>query len=104
MRPLPREGDTLFGSSPADHGRSCGTGFFGQKLSAAGDDPAEQARLHKEIEKLNAEISKVSAQLANERFVANAPEAVVGKEKERLAQARTSLQQLQEQLEKLNKL
>lgn len=68
------------------------------------DVAAEQTRLNKEIEKLQTEIAKVTAQLGNERFVANAPEAVVGREKDRLAQAQVALQQLQEQLGKLGKL
>ena len=68
------------------------------------DVGAEQSRLSKEIDKLQAEIARVSGQLSNERFVANAPEAVVARERERLAGARTSLTQLQEQFSKLGKL
>jgi valyl-tRNA synthetase len=68
------------------------------------DVTAERARLGKEIEKLQAEIAKIRGQLGNERFVANAPPAVVAKERERLANAGASLQQLQEQLQKLGKL
>jgi valyl-tRNA synthetase len=68
------------------------------------DVAAEQARLGKEIDKLQAEIAKVTGQLANERFVANAPEAVVQRERERLAAAQASLAQLQQQLAKLGKV
>ncbi len=68
------------------------------------DVKAEQARLTKEIDRLKAESTKIQAQLANERFVANAPPAVVAKERERLSNFGSSLQQLQEQLEKLGKL
>ena len=49
------------------------------------DVKAEQVRLQKEIDKLQADITKLTSQLANERFVANAPPAVVAKERERLA-------------------
>ena len=65
------------------------------------DIKAEQARLQKEIDKLQADISKVTNQLANERFVANAPAAVVAKERERLASNQAALAQLQAQLKKL---
>ncbi|MDY6982574.1 MAG: valine--tRNA ligase [Pseudomonadota bacterium] len=65
------------------------------------DVKAEQARLAKEIDKLKADSAKVEAQLANERFVANAPPAVVAKERERLSNFAGSLQLLQEQLDKL---
>jgi valyl-tRNA synthetase len=65
------------------------------------DVSAEQGRLNKEIEKLQAEIIRVNTQLGNTRFVANAPPAVVAKERERLAANEASLSQLKEQLGKL---
>ena len=68
------------------------------------DVKAEQTRLSKEIEKLKGEIAKIQGQLGNERFVANAPPAVVAKERERLSNFAGSLRQLQEQLEKISKL
>ena len=68
------------------------------------DVKAEQTRLSKEIDKLKGEIAKIQGQLGNERFVANAPPAVVAKERERLANFAGSLRQLQEQLEKISKL
>ncbi|MDC9590808.1 valine--tRNA ligase [Xenorhabdus sp. XENO-10] len=49
------------------------------------DKDAELARLDKEIEKLDKEISSIEVKLANEGFVSRAPEAVVAKERERLA-------------------
>ncbi|PHM59865.1 valine--tRNA ligase [Xenorhabdus sp. KK7.4] len=49
------------------------------------DKDAELARLDKEIEKLDKEISGIEGKLSNEGFVSRAPEAVVAKERERLA-------------------
>ncbi|WP_340621721.1 valine--tRNA ligase [Xenorhabdus siamensis] len=49
------------------------------------DKNAELARLDKEIEKLDKEINSIEVKLANEGFVSRAPEAVVTKERERLA-------------------
>ncbi|MBV9562636.1 MAG: valine--tRNA ligase [Bradyrhizobium sp.] len=47
------------------------------------DLAAERARLDKEIAKADADIKRVDAKLANEKFVANAPEDVVEEEKEK---------------------
>ncbi|HBO38376.1 MAG TPA: valine--tRNA ligase [Pasteurellaceae bacterium] len=45
---------------------------------------AELARLNKEIEKLNAEVSRIENKLSNEAFVAKAPEQVIAKEREKI--------------------
>jgi valyl-tRNA synthetase len=68
------------------------------------DVNAEQVRLGKEIEKLQGEVTRVNTQLGNARFVANAPPAVVAKERERLSATEASLFQLKEQLLKLGNL
>ncbi len=47
------------------------------------DLSAEKARLDKELVKADADIKRVDAKLANEKFVANAPEEVVEEEKEK---------------------
>ncbi|MDE9538531.1 valine--tRNA ligase [Xenorhabdus bovienii] len=49
------------------------------------DKDVELVRLDKEIEKLDKEINAIEAKLANDGFVSRAPEAVVAKERERLA-------------------
>jgi len=47
------------------------------------DFSAERARLDKEMAKADADIKRVEAKLANEKFVANAPEEIVEEEKEK---------------------
>ena len=47
------------------------------------DFSAEKARLDKELAKAEADIKRVDAKLANDKFVANAPEEIVEEEKEK---------------------
>ncbi len=68
------------------------------------DVEAELARLDKEKEKLDKEIGRLSGKLSNAKFVDNAPAEVVAKEKEKLSNAETTLNQLQEQIIKLQQL
>ncbi|WP_249718363.1 valine--tRNA ligase [Proteus faecis] len=49
------------------------------------DKDAELARLDKEIEKVEKDITTLDSKLSNDGFVSRAPEAVVAKERERLA-------------------
>jgi valyl-tRNA synthetase len=65
------------------------------------DVAAESARLSKEIERLQVEISKAKAKLGNESFVARAPAAVVDQEKQRLADFELLLQKVTQQLNQL---
>ncbi len=65
------------------------------------DVAAERERLGKEIARLEAEVGKAQARLANESFVARAPAAVVAQERERLEGHASSLTRLREQLSRL---
>jgi valyl-tRNA synthetase len=62
---------------------------------------AERERLHRERLRLEAEIAKCEAKLANPGFVERAPPLIVAQEKERLARFRATLDKLNEQLQKL---
>ena len=68
------------------------------------DIDAERARLTKQLEKVQAELAKANGKLANEKFVNNAPEAVVTQERERVAEFERTIAQLAEQLAKLDDL
>jgi valyl-tRNA synthetase len=65
------------------------------------DSAAEIERIKKEISRLEGEISKATAKLANPSFVERAPPAVVAQEKERLANFTATLEKLKPQLDKL---
>ena len=65
------------------------------------DKDAECARLEREIGKLERNLEKIQAKLDNPNFKAKAPKAVVDQEVTRLSTAHTALQQLQEQLTKI---
>ena len=65
------------------------------------DKEAEQARLAKEIARLEGEIAKAQAKLGNESFVARAPAAVVAQEKERLINFGATVDKLKAQIARL---
>ncbi|UNK22966.1 valine--tRNA ligase [Yersinia intermedia] len=61
------------------------------------DKATELDRLAKEVAKLETEIERIEGKLGNEGFVARAPEAVVAKERERMAACAEAKQKLIEQ-------
>jgi len=65
------------------------------------DVAAELDRLDKEIRRLQGEIAKAEAKLANSGFVARAPAAVVDQEKRRAAEFTAALGRLQDQAARL---
>ncbi|MBD8899313.1 valine--tRNA ligase [Rhodanobacter sp. DHG33] len=62
---------------------------------------AEQARLAKEIARVESEIKKCEGKLGNANFVANAPAEVVAQERQRIVDWNTQLAAMREQAEKL---
>jgi len=61
----------------------------------------ERKRVSKEIGKLQGYVTGTAKKLSNEKFVTNAPEAVVNKEREKLATAEADLEKLKTHLEDL---
>jgi valyl-tRNA synthetase len=68
------------------------------------DIDAERARLKKQQDKVNIDLQRSTGKLSNEKFVNNAPPAVVSQERERIAEFERTIAQLAEQLEKLDEL
>jgi valyl-tRNA synthetase len=65
------------------------------------DLSAEKARLDKELAKADADIRRIDAKLANEKFVANAPEEIVEEEREKCEAAVARRTKILEALERL---
>ncbi|MBW9258429.1 MAG: valine--tRNA ligase [Candidatus Thiodiazotropha sp. (ex. Lucinisca nassula)] len=68
------------------------------------DKAAEIKRLEKEINRLQSDAERTDKKLSNPNFVDKAPEAVVQKERDKLAESRKALESLKAQLEKIQQL
>ncbi|MDT8437520.1 MAG: valine--tRNA ligase [Wenzhouxiangellaceae bacterium] len=73
-------------------------------LAGLVDIGEERARLEKQLERELKGLEQAEKKLANERFVANAPDAVVAKERTRLAEHQRKTEELKTQLERLRQL
>ena len=65
------------------------------------DVEAEKAKIQKDLEYQKGFVASVMKKLGNERFVNNAPDAVVANERKKLADGEAKIQILEEQLAKL---
>jgi valyl-tRNA synthetase len=68
------------------------------------DKDVEITRLSKEIEKKQQEVGRIEGKLSNPSFVERAPEAVVAKEREKIAEILAALKNFEEQLERIKKM
>ena len=101
--------ESLTWLQPEDHAPMSATALVGQMeilVPMAGliDKTAEITRLSKESAKLEQDIVKTEAKLANPAFVDKAPADVVEKERNRVTENKIALDKLQEQIEKINAL
>ncbi|MEH6394088.1 valine--tRNA ligase [Pseudoalteromonas sp.] len=92
-----------------DEAPACATSYVGNleiMIPMAGliDVDAELARIGKQLEKAEKGLAQVQNKLANEKFVNNAPEAVLAKENEKLAEFSDAKAKLLEQKAKIESL
>lgn len=68
------------------------------------DKDAELARITKAMDKIEKDVSRTRGKLGNEKFVSNAPEAVIEKERGKLEEGEKALAKLKEQFETIKAL
>ncbi|RVU31994.1 valine--tRNA ligase [Rheinheimera riviphila] len=91
--------DSITVLSTVDTAPACAAQLLGSMdllIPMAGliDKEAELTRIAKQLEKMQQEAARVAGKLANEGFVAKAPEAVLAKEREKLADAEAAIVKL----------
>lgn len=89
----------LASSEPAPASASALVGEMEVLIPMAGliDKAAELARLAKQADKLEKDMARTAGKLGNENFVSKAPEAVIAKEQEKLADMQMQLAKIAEQ-------
>jgi len=95
--------------SPGEEGPESAMALVGDMkvlipLAGLIDKEAELKRLEKEIAKARGELERTEKKLQNPSFVDKAPEAVVQKERDKLEDARSTLNNLEAQAEKIRAL
>ncbi len=100
------ESITVLGEEVAPESATALVGKMKILIPLAGliDKEAELERLNKEIGKISADVERTEKKLSNPNFVDKAPEAVVQKEKDKLAHAQEALSNLKIQAEKISSL
>ncbi|HAL48704.1 MAG TPA: valine--tRNA ligase, partial [Dehalococcoidia bacterium] len=78
-----------------------GLGTLGMTIGDLVDLDSEKARLQEELEELRAHRKRLAGRLGNEQFVSKAPEEVVEKERDRLADVDTRVSRLADILDRL---
>jgi valyl-tRNA synthetase len=76
---------------------------FAVPLEGLVDPEAEAEKLKNELEYARGFLNSINKKLSNERFVNNAPQAVVEKERQKLADTEAKIKGIEEQLKRLIK-
>jgi len=101
--------ETITWLRPGDDAPESATALVGEMkllipLAGLIDKDAELQRLDKELAKLRKELDKTRNKLQNPKFVDRAPADVVAKEKDRMAEFESSIENLENQADKIRKL
>jgi valyl-tRNA synthetase len=64
----------------------------------------EQAKLKKDQDKTEGELARCQGKLANEKFMANAPEEVKAKEREKIGEMQAKLEKIKAGMARLEEL
>lgn len=94
--------DSIEALQPDEQTPACATALVGEMeilIPMAGliDKAAELARINKALGKIEVDFARTQGKLNNEKFVSNAPEAVIGKEKAKLHDFEMQMKKLLEQ-------
>jgi valyl-tRNA synthetase len=101
--------ETVTALSEDEKAPACATSLLGSleiMIPMAGliDKDAELARIAKALDKLEKDFARTQGKLANEKFVSNAPDAVIHKEKAKLADFTMQMCKLNEQRSSIESL